>query len=167
MASKSEQKKLYIAYGSNLNLSQMEMRCPTATVMGPGKIEGYELLFRGVATVEPKKGGRVPVLLWNISPRDEAALDRYEGWPHLYRKEIMDVEMEGNTISAMVYVMNDIRSLSLPTENYYKAIENGYKTSGFDTAILEQALASTLEKMDQEETPWRQLSTRDAPDLHL
>ena len=119
MAKKAEQKKLYIAYGSNLNLPQMAVRCPTATVKGSGEIKGYELLFRGVATVEPKEGGSVPVLLWDISPRDEAALDRYEGWPHLYRKEMMDVEMEGKTVSAMVYVMNDGRSLSLPSERYY------------------------------------------------
>ena len=26
--------KLYIAYGSNLNLNQMHRRCPTATVVG-------------------------------------------------------------------------------------------------------------------------------------
>lgn len=27
-------KKLYIAYGSNLNLNQMKYRCPTANVAG-------------------------------------------------------------------------------------------------------------------------------------
>lgn len=167
MAKKTEQGKLYIAYGSNLNLPQMEIRCPAATVKGPGKIKGYELLFRGVATVEPKAGGSVPVLLWNITPRDEAVLDRYEGWPHLYRKEMMDVEMEGGTVSAMVYVMNDGRLLSLPSEYYYSVIEDGYKTSGFDTAVLEQALGRTLEKMDQEEAQWKQLSMREAPGIHL
>lgn len=167
MAKKAEQKKLYIAYGSNLNLPQMAVRCPTATVKGSGEIKGYELLFRGVATVEPKEGGSVPVLLWDISPRDEAALDRYEGWPHLYRKEMMDVEMEGKTVSAMVYVMNDGRSLSLPSERYYGVIEEGYKTAGFPTAVLEQALARTLEKMDQEESQWRQVSMKEAPGFHL
>ena len=38
MAKKAEQKKLYIAYGSNLNLPQMAVRCPTATVKGSGEI---------------------------------------------------------------------------------------------------------------------------------
>ena len=41
-------------------------------------------------------------------------MDRYEGWPHLYRKEMMDVELEGKNVSAMVYVMNDERSLGMP-----------------------------------------------------
>ena len=90
---KAVQDRLYIAYGSNLNLPQMEQRCPYAKVVGASEIKNYELLFRGVATVEPKEGATVPVLLWKIEPLDEAALDRYEGWPHLYRKEMMDVEL--------------------------------------------------------------------------
>ena len=53
--------RLYIAYGSNLNLPQMEYRCPTAKVVGAGEVQGYELLFRGgsrgaVATIEPLDG---------------------------------------------------------------------------------------------------------------
>ena len=38
-------KKLYIAYGSNLNLNQMKYRCPTAKLVGKGTIENYELQF--------------------------------------------------------------------------------------------------------------------------
>lgn len=62
----------YIAYGSNLNRAQMALRCPDAKVVGTGEIKDYELLFRGnrngaVATVEPKKGESVPVLIWEIS----------------------------------------------------------------------------------------------------
>ena len=50
--------KLYFAYGSNINLDQMAYRCPDAQVVGPVKLEGWELLFRGsgVATISPKKG---------------------------------------------------------------------------------------------------------------
>jgi hypothetical protein len=51
--------KLYIAYGSNLNLAQMADRCPTARVIGKSEMKGWRLLFKGsrtgaVATVEPK-----------------------------------------------------------------------------------------------------------------
>ena len=67
---------LYIAYGSNLNLSQMEQRCPTARVIGTSEIKDYELVFRGsrysaVATIELCEGSNVPVLLWGIQPEDE------------------------------------------------------------------------------------------------
>ena len=63
----SRKPTLYIAYGSNLNLPQMAVRCPTAEVAGKSELKDYELLFRGgrrgaVATVEPREGGSGPVL---------------------------------------------------------------------------------------------------------
>ena len=53
--------KLYIAYGSNLNLPQMAKRCPAAKVVGTSEIKDYALVFRGsghgaVATIEPCVG---------------------------------------------------------------------------------------------------------------
>ena len=39
------QKRYYIAYGSNLNIRQMRMRCPHARVVGTAVIKDYELLF--------------------------------------------------------------------------------------------------------------------------
>lgn len=164
---KATQERLYIAYGSNLNLPQMGRRCPTAKVVGTSEIKNYELLFRGVATVEPKEGASVPILLWKIEALDEAALDRYEGWPHLYRKEMMDVELEGKSVSAMVYVMNDVRFLGMPSESYYKVIEEGYQTAGFDTAVLGHALERTKEMMKQEESQYHQQRFHDLDGFHL
>jgi len=40
-------KKLYVAYGSNLNKNQMRYRCPTAKFYGIGELQGYELQFKG------------------------------------------------------------------------------------------------------------------------
>lgn len=136
--------KLYIAYGSNLNLEQMADRCPTARVLGTSGMEGWRLLFRGaregaVATVEPFNSGSVPVLVWEITPADEAALDRYEGWPFLYRKETVKVKLDGRTVKGMVYIMNDGRPLGQPNCYYYSTILEGYKDAGFDVNILRKA----------------------------
>ena len=146
--------KLYIAYGSNLNQEQMADRCPTAKVVGVGTMEDWRLLFRGaregaVATVEPFEGGSVPVLVWGITPADEAALDHYEGWPFFYRKETVKVELNGKTVTAMVYIMNEGRPLGQPSCYYYAAILEGYKDAGFDMDILRQA---TIDSAQTEET---------------
>ena len=87
-------KRYYIAYGSNLNIPQMQMRCPGARVIGTAVIENYELLFKGsktssYLTIEPKAGASVPVAAWEVSEADEAALDRYEGFPDFYYKAEM------------------------------------------------------------------------------
>ena len=36
----------YFAYGSNINLNQMAVRCPDAKVVEPAVLENYELLFQ-------------------------------------------------------------------------------------------------------------------------
>ena len=136
--------KLYGAYGSNMNLEQMACRCPAARRVGPALLEGYRLVFRGannsaVATVEPFAHGTVPVLLWAIGPDDEAALDRYEGYPRLYRKELLDVRVKSRYVRAMAYVMNSGRPLGSPGGLYLGAIAEGYKDAGFDEGILNDA----------------------------
>lgn len=147
---------LYIAYGSNLNLPQMAHRCPTAEVAGAGELKDYELLFRGgrrdaVATVEPKEGGSVPVLLWKIRELDEAALDRYEGYPHFYDKQIMDVELDGKTVAAMVYIMTPGHEFGVPSAYYAGVIREGYESAGFDTQALDDAIDHAWELTQEQE----------------
>lgn len=138
-------KRLYAAYGSNLNLPQMKQRCPTAKVVGTSVLNNYELRFRGhrhaaVATVEPCEGKSVPVLIWEIQPKDERSLDFYEGAPRFYRQETMDFELDENSVSAMIYIMNDGHEFGEPTAFYYNTIRQGYITSGFDESILDEAV---------------------------
>lgn len=143
---------IYLAYGSNLNLKQMAERCPTAKVLGSAKLTGYRLWFRGgggsaVATVEKEKGGSVPVLLWQITPRDEAALDWYEGYPRLYRKETVRVRFNGKWIETMVYIMNEGRSFGAPSQYYCDVIREGYVDAGFDISILDKAARDSVAEM--------------------
>lgn len=92
--------KLYVAYGSNLNLKQMAYRCPSASIYGTGQLTNWELLYRGSATnshatIAKKHGSYVPVLLWNIEPEDEKRLDIYEGYPRYYYKQNVMVDIGG------------------------------------------------------------------------
>ena len=122
----------------------MAYRCPTAKVVGCSTLNGYRLLFRGntahaVATIERQKGGVVPVLVWDIQPADEVALDRYEGWPHLYRREMLSVCVNGEQVEAMVYIMNDGRSLGVPSRAYFTTILQGYLSAEFEIEMLNYA----------------------------
>lgn len=144
--------KLYIAYGSNLNLSQMKKRCPTAKVIGKSEIEDYELVFKGsktnaVATIEPCEGSVVPVLIWDIKDEDEKALDRYEGYPNLYGKEEIKITLDDNHISAMVYIMTPGHQYGNPSKFYLETIEKGYTDSGFNTDVLYNAVKKSIEQM--------------------
>ena len=123
------QKRYYIAYGSNLNIRQMRMRCPHARVVGTAVIKDYELLFKGsltgaYLTIEPKKGGAVPVAAWEVTESDEAALDRYEGFPIFYYKKEMELDIKGirtgkiRRRKCFVYIMHEERKIGVPSLSY-------------------------------------------------
>ena len=68
------EKRYYIAYGSNLNVRQMRMRCPSARIIGTSVLKDYELLFKGsktgsYLTVEKKSGISQFLLLYGKSPQ--------------------------------------------------------------------------------------------------
>lgn len=134
---------MYFAYGSNINLDQMDYRCPDATVIGPVTLENYELLFRGsgVATIAPKEGSTVHGLLWQITPDCERSLDRYEGYPHLYGKESVTVrDAQGQEFTVMAYVMTErYRTPAIPPSSYYHGIEEGYRQNGLPVPALKKA----------------------------
>lgn len=160
---KSNEGKLYIAYGSNLNIGQMKYRCPIATVVHASEIKDYELVFRGsktgsYATIEPCDGKTVPILLWKTTAQDELALDFYEGYPNFYGKEDMEVDVDGQPVSAYVYIMPESHQLGMPTQRYIDCILEGYDSAGFDPQILQDAIDDTEQKMD--DLPQAQLEMR-------
>ena len=139
--------KLYIAYGSNMNIEQMKHRCPTAKVVTSMFLEGYRLRFMGgrysaVATIEASNDDLVPVTIWEITPGDERNLDVYEGYPRLYRKETLKLKLGKKTLPAMVYIINGERMLyGQPSKAYFDIIREGYIAAGFDPKLLHQAVA--------------------------
>lgn len=156
-------RKLYIAYGSNLHRGQMTYRCPDAKPVGTAEITGCRLTFRGrstsaVATIEPSPGHSVPVLLWEISPEDEQNLDVYEGWPRFYEKQDFPVEIDGEEVNAMAYVMTSGHELGMPSATYLNTIMEGYRQAGFEFDPLIDALeyseAQTAAPENAEQMEW-------------
>lgn len=148
-----KQWKYYIAYGSNLNLMQMAKRCPDAKTVGTGLLEDYELQFRGrkdnaFATIEQKAGKQVPVLLWQISDRDEKRLDQYEGYPLFYGKQMVEVEIDKTIYHAMVYEMQPGMTCQMPSERYFNTILEGYMTLELPVAVLQEALRLSEEQIE-------------------
>ena len=138
-------KRLYVAYGSNLNIRQMKYRCPDAKLYGTGVIEDYALQFKGLphgafATIAPKEGAFVPVAVWEISKQNEQALDRYEGYPSHYFKQNVSVQLDGEEVDAMVYIMNLKMNFGLPSPYYYGTVYEGYNDCGLDTDVLDKAV---------------------------
>ena len=67
-------KRYYIAYGSNLNVEQMALRCPHATILGTAELMLAHLLEHGHAK---RGGGRVRANP-HIAPAEEVGVEQLE-----------------------------------------------------------------------------------------
>jgi hypothetical protein len=133
---------LYVAYGSNMNRRQMARRCPKARPLGGIWLEGWRLVMKRVADIEPDPHALTPAALWEITRACERALDAYEGFPHLYVKQRLAVALPNGRRAdpralppgAMAYVMNGPRQRDYgpASDGYLAAIAEGYREFGFE-----------------------------------
>ena len=134
--------QFYLAYGANLNRAEMAFRCPAAVPVEAVELEGWQLEFCGHATVQQNEHGRLQAGVWAISDECEANLDRFEGWPVYYRKQVITVRDE----PTMMYIMNNAVPQT-PTAGYLKCLAQGYTDWGLDLDLLWQA----YERAEQQE----------------
>ena len=156
-------KTLYISYGSNLNIAQMKMRCPTAQPIAKTSLKDYRLVFQGMlqgahAHVIPAPGESVPVVIWEISRADEKALDRYEGVAGgYYTKEYLPIDIDGKATKALIYIMTP-HDHGIPNDGYLATIVQGYADFGLDVKALNAGLRFSTEKAKRrkkEELLWK------------
>jgi len=143
---------LYFAYGSNMNVESMMLRCPSARPMGPAVAPSFRLVFRQVADIVPAVDSCVYGTLWSITKRCEDALDRYEGLAvELYRKDSINVSDDAADLQslrpALVYRMNSTIYF-LPDRKYLEIVRAGYGDFGWSEALLTEALDYSLAQMD-------------------
>ena len=78
--------------------------------------------------------------MWEISEKNEQALDRYEGYPSHYFKQNVPVQLDGEEVNAMVYIMNLKMGFGLPSPYYYETVYEGYNNCELDTDVLDKAV---------------------------
>lgn len=148
-----------------MNLEQMEMRCPQAEVVASVQLPGYELSFcgpgNGVATIKPRMDSMVAGVLWRITAECERNLDYYEGFPHLYGKELLCVEdRAGNQYNVMAYTMNPpyCHQQAVPSHAYLQGILDGCRQNriaqkpvlqAYNRAKMEMAIQKKTEAKNQ------------------
>lgn len=148
---KQSEKLLYVAYGTNINLSEMRMRCPSSNPVCVSVLEDYELQSKGCADCVPSIGKKTPVLVWEIDRSDWEALDRYEGYPSFYGKENVAVSINGVKKQALMYRMTAEHNRLTPlSDGMYNRIKEGYKQNGMDCSALDAAQKAAKEAVRKE-----------------
>lgn len=154
---------LYFAYGSNMDGEQMVTRTPWARRVGWAKLKDWRLEFRGVADVAPVEGADVLGALWQVTPADLARLDRYEGYPYLYGRQVVKVNTANGVRNAIVYVMTGAAgrratsNISPPSRFYLDGIRDGYRQlqlpqKGLDAAVMRSQERPTERRYNTEQT---------------
>lgn len=145
----------YLAYGSNLYLEQMYKRCPNCKLIGSSILKDYRLAYkgecdgRGFLTIEPCKGMELPVGVFDLTPSDVDALNKYEGYPNVYSKLWFNIPVDGTIYNAFIYIMNEGYNYSLPSSGYERICMQGYETFNFDPTYLNEAVVYTLSQQSK------------------
>jgi len=93
---RNQRSKHYFAYGSNMHVPSMRVRCPRARLIGAASLGEWEFFInaQGYASIRRVPGAIVHGAFWTIGPREESALDIYEDVAgHLYERITVDAAM--------------------------------------------------------------------------
>ena len=131
----------YFAYGSNMSTAQMSKRCPNAIKIGVATLSGYEFMINqtGYAGVIEKQDALVIGILWTLSSKDKATLDRCEG-AHLengnYYPKHFTVATDHASVNALVYIARDTTA-GPPKEGYLERIVDAARDHGIDEGYVQ------------------------------
>ena len=95
----------YFTYGSNQATSRALERIPNARDLGPAVLRDYRLVERHYADIDYEPGAVVYGVVYLIGPEQLARLDRFEGYPTIYRRHWVQVELDNALAKALVYEM--------------------------------------------------------------
>src|SRR5260221_4947716 len=124
----------YFAYGSNLDLLQMQLRCPEAQFVSTAKLDGYRICFPrrsyirdcAVISIEPAIGEAVWGALYELDGTDIQRLDEREGFDRkrdrsLNQRNRITVRVESadeRAVVAEVYVAVPTENPGVPSTHY-------------------------------------------------
>jgi gamma-glutamylcyclotransferase len=189
---------LYFGYGSNLWLKQMHNRCPNSTYLGIARLDGYKWIIneRGYANVveierltTPRRNALVESnaalhlrmklyesevwgLVYSLQPGDEARLDKNEGVPVAYTKEMLRCDFwpasddqDGDPSKPakkkrakkekedlLVYINRDDVTPSKPKEEYVYRMNMGIQDAiekGVPEGYVEEVMRKYIPEMEE------------------
>lgn len=130
----------YFAYGSNMLVSRILDRCPSAKVIGPAAAEGFDLTFTkpskdgsGKASIVSASGTDVPGVIFEIDVAELNRLDRAEGAGFGYERygDFKVRVADGTECEVTTYLATEARADLAPYDWYLALVVAGAKEHSF------------------------------------
>ena len=142
----------YFSYGSNLNTDRMIERGVNFISRKFGILKDYKLVFNKLSSKNPKEGyaniinskdSVVEGAIYEINNNDILILDRYEGFPKHYYKQVIDIQSNDGMVKCIVYIANGSKVIEglKPSKDYLDHILKGKD-------LLTESYYNNLEKTE-------------------
>lgn len=123
---------IYFAYGSNMDLDQMQSRCPGTEVIGVGELPHYRIAFTrwsrawdsGTADILPDRKEKIYGALYDLSLDDLKKMDKFADYPNSYIRQDIEVICKGERLPAMTYIARRL-GVFLPSRSYLGKMVSG------------------------------------------
>lgn len=152
----------YFAYGSNMSLSRLRERVPSAEPVGCFALNGHDLRFH-----KPSKDGSGKCdafftsdtsnvtygVLFKIAPSEKSALDKAEGLGYGYdEQEVTVTAHDGSSKMATTYVATNIDENLKPYSWYVNHVLIGAREASLPSVYIEAKITSVkaVEDSDKE-----------------
>jgi gamma-glutamylcyclotransferase len=129
----------YFAYASNMSRKQMAERCPDAKAKIVATLPNYKIVFTGysrickgaVATINGSKGDKVLGAVYEITEACLRKLDKYEGYPDVYKHlNVIVFTDSGESIEAVTFIKSRQEEEGKASPEYLKIIQQGFRDWG-------------------------------------
>lgn len=153
---------LYFAYGSNMSVSRLKERVPSAVPLGGHRLKEHDLRFHKSGKDGSGKcdayftSNAVDVIygaLFEINPNEKPALDKAESLGYGYDiKEITVAAQDGTLIKATTYVASKIDKTLKPYSWYMNHVLIGARETSLPAEYIERKMNSVvvIEDRDKE-----------------
>ena len=151
----------YFGFGSNLNITSLLAKGVKPLSSRRATLNGWQLCFNvqhffrhegGVGNIERSEtpGARVLGVLYDCPDDVLASLDAMEACGHGYDRITIEVEAEGEMISAFTYVgmPEFIDNDCLPSRRYLNIVVNGARQAGLDSDYVNKLMKQSIHQPD-------------------
>ncbi len=142
----------YFAYGSNMSLSRLRERVPSAEILGCFTLNNHDLRFHKSskdgsgkcdAFFTSDSDSVIYGVLFRIDPAEKSALDRAEGLGYGYEtKEVTVTARDGTSVTAITYVATKIDKNLKPYSWYVNHVLIGAKESSLPQDYIDSRITS-------------------------